>query len=240
MRRAAALWACRSDAARSDELLAVVKDFECHTVLKHGRLARATTARLVGLEDEYERQLLAQNPSLPPDLVERLASDPEHDVRRQVSARPGLTEAQRAAIDHRIDSKDRLGTLDWFLDLTGDSAALRACATSAHPWLRRSAARHPALPADLVGLLAGDEDFAVRLLICESHPGVPPEALLRMVLEWDGYSSYNRLRMPQFPRKGLARYADRPDVLRRRLAVHDPDASPELIDRLSRDEHVWV
>ncbi|EKX64670.1 hypothetical protein [Streptomyces ipomoeae] len=239
VRLAANRQACRTDALLTDDVLAAVEGSERREALAGARLPRATAERLMDdLDDPYDRQALASNPSLPSDLVARLAVDPEHDVRRQVSARPELTEEQRAAIDYEVKRTDALRPLPWVLEL--DAEALRPVAASAHRWLRRSAAVHPALPADLVERLAEDEDFVVRLMICEYQPDAPAEALLRMVLEWDGYSSYDMLRMPQFPRKGLARYADDPSPSLRRLAVFDPDAPPELIERLSRDESAWV
>ncbi|MGW0706216.1 hypothetical protein ACWD4G_09665 [Streptomyces sp. NPDC002643] len=238
VRRAATRQACRTDARLTDDVLAAAKGFERGEVLAEARLSHAIGERLMDLDDPYERRALARNASLPPPLVARLAADPEHDVRLQVSARPELTEEQRAAIDHEVARTDRLRPLAWVLALDAD--ALRPVATSAHRWLRRSAAVHPELPADLVERLAQDEDFGVRLMICERQPDAPAEVLLRTVLEWDGYSSHTMLRLPQFPRKGLARYADDPSPALRRLAVFDPDASPELIERLSRDESVWV
>lgn len=240
VRAAAIRQACRTDAAYTDEVLAALTRPDRRDVLAEARLPRATAERLMDLDDPYEREALAANPSLPPDLVTRLAADPEHEVRRVVSARPELTEEQRAAVDHTVGRSDGLRPLGWVLALDGGSDALRACAASAHRWLRRSAAVHPELPADLVERLAADEDFVVRLMICEYQPDAPAEALLRTVLEWDGYSSHDMLRMPQFPRKGLARYADHADPGLRRLAVHDPDAGPELIERLSHDEALRV
>ncbi|WP_405895877.1 hypothetical protein OG272_44330 [Streptomyces sp. NBC_00104] len=71
--------------------------------------------------------------------------------------------------------------------------------------------RHPpGAPGRLVELLAQDEDFVVRLMICENQPDAPADTLPRTVLEWHGYSTYDMVRMPRFPRKGLARYADDP------------------------------
>lgn len=80
----------------------------------------------------------------------------------------------------------------------------------------------------------------VRMYVCEKQPDAPAEALLRMVQEWDSCSRYDMLDGPRFPRKGLARYADHPSPCARRLAVYDPDAPPELIERLSHDESVWI
>ncbi|WP_322724574.1 hypothetical protein [Streptomyces spongiae] len=236
VRTAAAQRVCHQDAARTDELLGVLDGWERELVLGRGLLTRATAERLACGEDDGDRGAVALNPSLPPDLVDRLARDPEHWVRRVVSARPELTEEQRAAIDYRVESDERLTPLDWVLAIRDDPEALRRCATSAHIWLRRSAAVHPRLPSDLVDRLATDDDFAVRLLTCEFQPAAPAEALLGVFLEWQGITRSVLLSKPQFPRRGLARYADHDEPGLRRLAVHDPDATPELIERLSRDE----
>jgi hypothetical protein len=240
VRAAAARHACRTDPAHTDGVLAAMTPVHRREILAGSCLPRATAERLMDLDDPYDRQTLAGNPSLPPDLVARLAADPEHDVRRAVSARPELTEEQRAAVDHSVRRSDALRPLGWVLALDGDSDALRACAASAHRWLRRSAAVHPALPADLVERLAEDEDFVVRLMICERQPAAPAGALLRTVLEWDGRSVHDMVRLPQFPGKGLVRYADHEEPRLRRLVVQDPDAAPEVIERLARDEAVWV
>ena len=240
VRRAASLRACPDDAARTDELLATPGGRNRDDVLRRGRLTRATAERLVANEDAWERSAIAWNPSLPPDLVARLASDPEHAVRLAVSARPELTEEQRAAIDYEVRPEDRLRPVRWVWDLRDDLEALRRAATSAHPWLRRTAAANPCLPADLVDGLAHDEDAGVRLLTCEYQPDAPPDVLLRTALEWSGYTRSLLLDRPQFPGRGLARYADDADPSRRVLVFRDPDAAPELIRLLSHDENGWV
>ncbi|MFD9436183.1 hypothetical protein [Streptomyces sp. NPDC060002] len=46
---------------------------------------------------------------------------------------------------------------------------------------------------------------------------------------------------PASPREGLAaRYAGHPDGICRQLAVRDPAAGPDLIERLSHDPDVWT
>ncbi|MFI6284164.1 HEAT repeat domain-containing protein [Streptomyces sp. NPDC051018] len=42
-------------------------------------------------------------------------------------------------------------------------------------------------------------------------------------------------RHPNFPRAGLRRFADAPDPKMRRLALDDPESTPALVERLSRD-----
>lgn len=54
---------------------------------------------------------------------------------------------------------------------------------------------------------------------------------------WTGSFSFrDRPRShPNFPRRGLLRYADDPSPRMRRLALDDPDSTPDLVERLSRD-----
>ncbi|KUO06834.1 hypothetical protein [Streptomyces sp. DSM 15324] len=40
---------------------------------------------------------------------------------------------------------------------------------------------------------------------------------------------------PNFPRRDLLRYADDPSPRMRRLALDDPDSTPELVERFGRD-----
>ncbi|WP_207400260.1 hypothetical protein, partial [Actinomadura fibrosa] len=164
-----------------------------------------------------------------------LAADPAAEVRLAVSLRPELTEAERAAIDYRIGPRDRPRPPPWFRDRLGDAELLRRCATSAHVGLRRLAAHSPHLPADLVTLLAADGDFTVRALLAEHHPGAPGELLLAVTLESRHPARFERLGHPNFPHAGLARLAGSPDPVARMLAIRDPAASAEVVERLSRD-----
>jgi hypothetical protein len=188
------------------------------------------------VDEERHLESLAHNPSLPSDLVARLATDPDPDIRLAVSARPELTEDERAAVKYEVGPDDRLPTLGWVWDARADEDVLRRCATSAHTWLRRSAAVCPALPPDLVRLLADDEDFAVRLMLAEFHPEPPPELLLDLYLHGSHRAVSMLIVNPRFPGAGLAaRFADSEHARRRELAMRDPEATPELVERLSRD-----
>ncbi|MFG2976563.1 hypothetical protein ACGFYY_26715 [Streptomyces sp. NPDC048331] len=239
VRRAAAVQVCPEDEERTrwlvGELSGQPEDlWTLHEVLNSGRLDRDLAEALVE-EDEYRAQI-ASNPSLPPDLVARLAVDPEPQVRLQVSARPELTESERAAVEYTVDAEDRLPALGWVWERRADAAFLRRCARSVHTWLRRSAAICPGQPADAVELLAQDEDFAVRLLLAEFHPEPPPELLLDLYLNGTHRAVRMLITRPGFPTAGLAaRFGDSPDPERRRLALRDPELEPQLLDRLTRD-----
>ncbi|WP_406739213.1 hypothetical protein OG365_35105 [Streptomyces sp. NBC_00853] len=235
VRREAAARICHEDEEATTWLVGELGDsWQVIDILKTGRLTRELAERVVAGGGRLAA--LAANPTLPPDLVARLAVDPDPGVRLAVSARPELSESERAAIDHTVDAEDRLGTLDWVWKRREDAEFLRRCARSAHTWLRRSAAVCPGLPADAVELLAGDQDFAVRLLLAEFHPKPPPELLLDLYLNGTHRAVGMLVTRPGFPAAGLAaRFGDSPDPERRRLALRDPDLEPELLDRLSRD-----
>ncbi|MDV9175838.1 hypothetical protein R6V09_37690 [Streptomyces sp. W16] len=234
VRQAAAVQVCREDADRTAWLVeSLGNSWPVDEVLRTGLLSREFAEHMVAQPHPVS---VAANPSLPPDLVRQLAVDPDPRIRLVVSARPELTEPERAAIDYTVDPEARLRPLDWVWDAREDVEVLRRCATSAHTWLRRSAAVCPALPPDMVELLARDEDFAVRLLLCEFHPEPPPELLLDLYL----YGSHRAVEMliakPGFPSAGLAaRFLDSPDPRQRRLALRDPALTPEDLDRLSRE-----
>ncbi|MEV6509509.1 hypothetical protein AB0M61_25745 [Streptomyces sp. NPDC051642] len=234
VRQAAAVQVCREDADRTAWLVeSLGNSWHVDRVLRTGRLSRAFAERMVA---EPNPVSVAANPSLPPDLVRQLAVHPHPRIRLVVSARPELTETERAAIDYTVEPEARLDPLDWVWDAREDVDVLRRCATSAHIWLRRSAAVCPALPPDMVELLARDEDFAVRLLLCEFHPEPPPELLLDLYLHGTHRAVAMLIANPRFPSEGMAaRFLDSPDPDRRRLAVRDPALTPEDLDRLTRE-----
>jgi hypothetical protein len=203
------------------------------------RLERQEAEALAGDESAWTRAGAAADPRLPADLVARLASDPSPQVRLAVSMRPELSEAERAAIDYRVDPEDRITPVDW-ARLTRDPERQRRCVHSAHVGLRRSVAVNPHLAPDLVAVLSADDDFAVRLLLCENHADVPAELVLTTFLEARTLSRGRLLGHPAFPHVGLARLADSPDPAARCLVTLDPQAPPELVERLSHDPHPGV
>lgn len=240
VRTAASMQVMHQDEERAAELVETLEDgWELGEVVERGRLPRAVAERLLAEGSMPIR--LARNPALPADLAERLADHVDPAVRLAISARPGLTEEERASIDWQVAPEDRLDTLRWVWDAREDADVLRACAKSAHTWLRRSAAVCPRLPDDCVELLAGDQDFAVRLLLAERHPKAPAELLLDLYVHGTHRAVGMLTAKPRFPSAGLAeRFADAADPHARRLALRDPDATPEVVERLSRDAEAHV
>ncbi|WP_217229218.1 Mucin-2 [Streptomyces anulatus] len=238
VRRAAELWACRRNARVTAELLRDPKS--AAEALRRGLLHRADAERCVA--ERTHLASLAENPSLPTDLVEQLAGDPDDAVRLAVSLRPELDEARRMAIDFNVGGLDRGDGVRWVRDGLADPEVLRRAATSAHPLLRRAAAQSPHLPPDLLRLLARVEDPVVENRLGIHHPDAPEEVLMRVYARLGGtFSAWMAETHPRFPREGLAaRYADHPDGNYRRLAVRDPAATPTLIEQLSHDPVVWT
>ncbi|ORT53875.1 hypothetical protein [Streptomyces sp. CB03238] len=199
-------------------------------------LTRGLAERLARHEDTRVRCFLARNPRLDADLVAVLGEDPYDTVRRHASVHPALTERQRAAVRGvEVGPDDHHHPLAWVRARHGDPDEMRRCAASGHVLLRRSAATARNLPADVVERLAGDEDFAVRLLLAEHCAQAPAHMLLEMWETWDGRSARRLPEHPNFPRAGLLRCADDPRPRMREAALLDPDCPPAVVDRLGRD-----
>ncbi|MFB6435540.1 PE-PGRS family protein [Streptomyces sp. NPDC056411] len=208
-----------------------------HRAATSCRLERGLAEHLAQSGDAALRHALAGNPHLDPDLVALLAQDPDASVRFEVSTRPDLTEEQRAGIAIDFDPRTRCHPLDWVVARHEDPDAMRRLAASSHPLVRRSVARARHLPADVVDRLAHDDDRVVPLFLAESCDDAPADMLLRVRQWWTGSLSVpdRPLGHPNFPRRGLLRYADDPNPRMRQLALEDPQSTAELVERFSRD-----
>lgn len=199
----------------------------------------AERARAIAAGDSaWEKAQIAHEPGLPADVVTTLSADPDPRVRTSFSMRPELSEQQRAAIGFQVSTHDRLPRLAWVLEADGER--LRRCVSSAHPGLRRSAACNKRLTADQIAKLAADDDFPVRLLLCENQEAVPTDLVVRTYLEARVITRGELLSHPAIVGADLTRYADSPHWGARALVVLDRRAPADLIERLSRDEHPGV
>lgn len=178
--------------------------------------------KLASDPDPNIRVRVASRCDLDADLLEKLADDPEAAVRiRAMVHEPPRTEPQRRMIDHVIGrSADDIG----LIHQPFNPPALEwfaACAVSGHPLLRRIAATFPLLPDDLVARLAHDPDSDVRHLLAYNHPSAPPRLLLDAFIAGRRQRPY-LLTHPRLPRTGLAHLLDHEDPDVRALATADP------------------
>ncbi|GGV30241.1 hypothetical protein [Streptomyces spectabilis] len=191
--------------------------------------------------DPAVRRAAAQDPEVPTALALRLAEDPDDSVRLSLSMREDLTEEQRSAIAYVVPHGYHVPPR-WIEERGHEPDVARRAAASGHVLLRRSIARQPQLPADVVDRLAADEDFFVKLTLCESCREAPHALVLEMYAHWHGLKWAFLRNHPNFARPGLARFADHPNPRLRHAALDDPEAGPELLLRLIDDPDVgrWV
>ncbi|MFD5933498.1 hypothetical protein [Streptomyces sp. NPDC060333] len=226
-------------------LPATVEDFLAETDEHRRRdaaftapLAPALSALLASHQDDSMRHGAARNPHTPTALALTLATDPDPSVRLAVSLRADVTEEQRAAIDYTVPP-GRHPVPAWVAERFNDPDALREIAASSHVLLRRGVTCAPKLPSDVVDRLATDDDYYVRLMLCENDRA-PHELLVEMFADWNGLSWGSLAYHRNFARPGLARFANDPNHRLRYAALFDPSAEPELVERLSHDVNDMV
>ncbi|MEU5643539.1 hypothetical protein [Streptomyces milbemycinicus] len=260
VREYALMYAQRDDPATSDLTFLEGALHKRGYGLMRQALSRAIADSALADPDETNRVLIAPNPSLPADVVVRLAADPDPKVREAVAGRPDLGPAERRALAVDPDPKVRLAlsahpalseeeraAIDYEVPIDGcfhyipepyvlpNPEDVRRDALSGHPMLRRKAAIDHSLPPDLVARLAEDDDLGVRVLLAQNHPDAPARLLLRSFLEYTGHSRQDLTDRPNFPTTGLAVHADHEDPEVRALTARDPEAAPTTVERLTHD-----
>ncbi|MEU8696986.1 hypothetical protein AB0C61_04755 [Streptomyces sp. NPDC048680] len=210
------------------------------TAAESGNLSPAQWNRLLAASpDSAHRSALAE-------LAAEQAAYPKSGRRTGVEAapdpgsRPPSNPAEVAAMAATVPdaaADDRTYAVWWIAALHSDATAMRQLAVSPNLRIRRSVARAPRLPSDVVELLAHDEDSVVRLFLTESCDDAPAELLLEVWSWWPGSLSFpGRPRNhPNFPRHTLLRFAEDPEPRMRLLALDDPASSAALVERFSRD-----
>jgi len=129
------------------------------------------------MPDTFWDRSVLDSAALHPSTAERLVrtgTSTQRTAMALLASRSDLTEGERAAIDYLIDERDRLDPLHWVYEVT-DTDRLRELAGSGNVLIRRSLADNRHLPQDVVDLLSADDDFAVRILLCENQPTVSPD-----------------------------------------------------------------
>lgn len=184
------------------------------TAAEAGRLSPAQWSRLLAATDDPAlRAVLAE---LAADQASYRASGARIGVANPPSpgSRPPSTPAEiatMAAAVPDITADSPTYAVWWIAALHSDTDAMRRLAASPNLLIRRSVARAPRLPPDVVELLAHDTDRVVRLL-SESCEDAPADLLLEVWSWWSGSFSFpGRPRNhPNFPRHGLLRFAEDP------------------------------
>ncbi|MER7963202.1 hypothetical protein [Streptomyces ardesiacus] len=191
------------------------------------------TGRFLATADS--RAAVAANPTLPAEHVADLARDPDNQVRAAVVARRGLDSELRESIP--VDYDDRSSAVvGWLLTENLSEQDQLAFARSRHQVVRKTLALRAGLPDGVVELLADDESFAVRLLVCERQPNAPGRLLAQIADQWKGCSRWNMLAHRNFPADaatGLARSVEPHD---RVVAAAHPGLPIDTIEALLADD----
>lgn len=218
------------------------------------------------LADPDGRLCMASNPYTPPDIIERLAGDPDPYIRTKVAARFELPDPVRALLRQDPDEDVRTAA-DAFSVVTtkaqhiavirhmfygsfwppaiwyepysdlGDADWYVRAAESDNVLLRRAAACDARLPLPQMRSLATDADQEVRSLLAHSHPDAPPDLMIEVFLA----EPKNRavlLQRSRMPRTGLAHLLDHPDAQVRSLAAADPTLPQPPVAQLDDEDEL--
>lgn len=185
------------------------------------------------------RAAVAANPTLPARHVAALARDPDNQVRAAVVARRDLDPVMRESIP--VDYDDRgSAVVGWLLADDLPEPDWLAYARSRHQIFRKTLAVRPGLPDEIVEILARDESFAVRLLVCERQPDAPGWLLAQTAAEWTSYSRWDMLARKNFPVGAATRLACSEEARDRAVAPAHPGLAADTIEALLADDDAAV
>jgi len=197
-------------------------------------LPLAEAELLITSSDPSVRADAAWNPQVPRSLALRLADDPDDAARLRLSLREDLSDEERQAIAYVVPDGYHQSP-PWINDLGNDADALIRLASSPHVLIRRSVARFKHLPEEAVALLADDEDFFVKLTLCQNCADAPHELVVEMYGAWHGKTSWFLTFHPNFDRPGLAKYSRHVNEKLRELSLRDPELTVDEVVRLAED-----
>ncbi|MFE2486943.1 hypothetical protein ACFXGR_27255 [Streptomyces mirabilis] len=174
----------------------------------------AQRVRLIDDPEWFVRAHLADGPRIPFQAV-----DPDPKVRLAVSVHPALSEEERATIDYEVPT-DR-GFHPPAPSVPREPEDVRRDALSAHPMLRRKAARVHELAPDLVARMADHEDPEARALAVRD-PETAPAVVERLTRDPDPAGRAEAARHPNLPRPRLTERLDDEEL------AHPAAANPAL------------
>ncbi len=189
--------------------------------------------RLLGDGDAEVRQRAAGNPRAPADVVGLL---------RRAGADLALEGRVVSGGAESSSSFANGGTEDTGVAAPPAVTAAEAEALAAGgPYARRLAAGLAALPAAMVGRLAGDADAEVRRAAA-GHPSCPPEVLATLADDPDPRVQVAVARHPRTPPAALERLIEKApdDVEMHALVAGHPATPPGLLARLAEHGGHWV
>ncbi|MHA6759671.1 hypothetical protein [Streptacidiphilus sp. PAMC 29251] len=199
-------------------------------------LSRTEAEMLITSPDPETRSRAAWDSRVPRALALRLAEDPDDIVRLRLSLREDLSDEERRAIAYIVPAGYHQNP-PWINGLETDAEALVRLASSSHVLIRRGVAGFRHLPPEAVALLADDEDFFVKLTLCQNCADAPHELVIEMYAWWHGKTSWFLRRHPNFERPGFAKYARHVNHQLRLLSLRDPELPVDEVVRLAADPY---
>ncbi|WP_049974352.1 NACHT domain-containing NTPase [Azospirillum sp. B4] len=164
--------------------------------------------RLAADPDADVRQAALRNPSMPAEALERLAADPDADVRRAALRNPSMP-----------------------------AEALERLAADPDADVRWAAIGNPSMPAEALGRIADGLDWAMQRAAA-NNPSTPAAALERLA-DYPEETMRRAVAMnPSTPAAALERLANDPDVTVRCWVARNPSTSQAALERLADDPDV--